>query len=117
MFLMEVKKMRNNRNQTKRVLPGLLSDSFRTLAVEMRRKPRPQSNGKGTDLMVYDGLATVMNAEGATFLEEGMMFKLKRRTVSAKKVEVKPGKFRGSGNHNKFLVVIHDGVISQGAVQ
>ena len=83
----------------------------------MRKKPRPMNNGKETELMVYDGLATVMNAGEAQFLEEGMMFKLKRRIVSARKVEIKPGKFRGSTNHHKFLVIIHDGYITRGVAQ
>ncbi len=32
-----------DRNQTKRVLPGAISDKFGTLAVEMRKMPRHQN--------------------------------------------------------------------------
>lgn len=105
-----------NRNQTKRVLPATITDKFGTLAVEMRKMPRPYSKDGGETLMVYDGLATVVKTGDAETLEEGMMFKLTRRMLSARKIEVKPSKFRGSSNHHKFLVIIHDGQIVQGAV-
>lgn len=110
-----MKKMMIDRNQTKRVLPETISDKFGTLAVEMRKMPRPYSKDGEESLMVYDGLATVVKAGDAEVLDEGMMFKLRHRIVSAKKIDVKTGKFRGSSNHHKFLVIIHDGVIAGGA--
>ena len=103
-----------NRNQTKRVLPAKISDKFGTLAIEMKRRPRPYLKDGQESLMVYDGLATVVKAGDADILDKGMMFKLQRRTLSAKKIEIKAGKFRGSSNHHKFLVIIHNGVITGG---
>ena len=100
-----------NRNQTKRVLPATITDKFGTLAVEMRMRPFPVTKNGEETLRVNDGLVTVVNPGDAEMLEEGMMFKLSKRTLSAKKIDVKPGKFRGSSNHHKFLVIIHDGFI------
>jgi hypothetical protein len=110
-----MKKMINDRNQTKRVLPETISDSFRTLAVEMRKMPRLiTKNGEDT-MMVYDGLATVVNPGESAYLDEGMMFRLCRRIISAKKIDVKSTKHHGSNNHHKYLVIVHDGVIVGGA--
>lgn len=104
--------MMTDRNGTKHVLPGAISDRFRTLVIEMRKRPYPVVKGGEETLVVSEGLATVMNAGEAEVLEEGMMFSLVRRTVSARRIEVKEGKFRGSNNHHKFLVIVHDGRIS-----
>jgi len=109
-----MKKMMN-RCQTKRVLPEGITDRFGTLAVEMRMRPRPKSKNGEEFLTVNDGLVTVIKKGDAEILEEGMMFKLSRRTLSARKIDVKPRKFRGSGNHHKFLVIVHDGNIAGGA--
>lgn len=104
--------MMTDRNQTKRVLPGAISDKFRTLAIEMRKMPRPIAQDGEETIMIYEGLATVVNAGESRWFEQGMMFKLCRRLISARKIEVKPLKFHGSNNHHKFLVIIHDGFIS-----
>jgi hypothetical protein len=110
---LELKKMMTDRNQTKRVLPESISDSFRTLAIEMRKMPRPMTQDGEETIIIPEGLATVVNAGESKWFEQGMMFKLSRRFISAKKIEVKPNKFHGSNNHHKFLVVIHDGKISK----
>ncbi|MDO9537547.1 MAG: hypothetical protein Q7J68_04430 [Thermoplasmata archaeon] len=103
--------MTKDRNQTKRVLPEAISDKFRTLAVEMRMRPRPIAQDGEETINISEGLATVLNAGGSKWFEQGMMFQLSRRFISARKIEIKPMKYRGSGNHHKFLVVIHDGMI------
>lgn len=103
--------MSQNRNRTKRVLPETISDSFRTLAIEMRKMPRPIAQDGEETIIISEGLATVVNAGESGWFEQGMMFQLYRRMISARKIEIKPIKFRGSNNHHKFLVVIHDGRI------
>lgn len=105
-----------DRNRTKCVLPESVSDTFRTLAIEMRKRPFPITRGGEDFLSVSDGLATVINPGDAEILEEGMMFTLCRKVISGKKIIVKALKYRGSGNHHKFLVIVHDGAIAGGAM-
>jgi hypothetical protein len=106
--------MSQNRNRTKRVLPEAISDTFRTLAIEMRKMPRPMTQDGEETIIIPEGLATVLNPGESKWFEPGMMFQLCRRLISARKIDVRPVKFTGSNSHHKFLVVIHDGRIAPG---
>jgi hypothetical protein len=100
--------------RARRITPTVTQESAK-LKTGHRSDPRPKSKNGEEFLTVNDGLVTVIKKGDAEILEEGMMFKLSRRTLSARKIDVKPRKFRGSGNHHKFLVIVHDGNIAGGA--
>jgi hypothetical protein len=87
-------------------LPDSVELSVDRVSIETRTRPRVVKEAGRQSVRIRDGVATVLDPGTDSLTRRGTCFKVENRKVIAKKVTVKPQKFRGSRSHHKFIMVL-----------